>query len=113
MKNTGKKIIIAMSVLFYLSTVQAMTMLTPVGLDNSHCQFHSMTLSLQAADSLDHAEEPNSTHDDGSHCMACFAITDEGTSYFNNPQPMIDLRRPINGLHSIALNTLSPPPKSL
>lgn len=114
MKSTGKKIIIAISLLFYLGTVQAMAMLTPVGFDNKHCQSHSMTANMQSAETINLVEESEHTHLDGNHCcMACFAMAIQATNDLNHSQPLIDLQRSIQKeFHSITLNTLSPPPKS-
>lgn len=117
MKKIGKKIIIVMSVLTYLSTVQAMAMVMPAGFQGSHCEdSHYITMDRQVENSLPSKSSANQdqTHEsshDTHHCMACFAISDDEVNYLSGFQPAADLHSIIQEFCSVALNILSPPPK--
>jgi len=106
-----------MSVLTYLSTVQAMAMMMPAGFQGSHCQeSHHIAVDVQVEDSLDSKSsanqgQPHESSHDNHHCMACFAIPDDEVNYLSGSQPAADLHRVIQEFCSVALNILSPPPK--
>lgn len=129
MSQTFKKIIIMMSVLAYISTVQSMAMMMPAGSQGNNChKSHSMAMSMtmntavsvQIEDSL-HMEisiiqdQTKESSQGNHHCMACFATPAGETDYLSDSQIKLatNVQSVIKDLCSVALTILSPPPKRL
>ncbi len=121
MNQSCKKVIISLSVLIYLGTVQAMAMMMPAGFQGNHCQVaHTIAISYDTEGSFDaegslnaegSAKQTKELSNDSHQCMACFVITAERIDYLSCHQPLNDLQSAIKEFCSVALTILSPPPK--